>query len=82
MRYYKTIIDGYIKTVGEGIIGTEITEEEYNTILATIQSRPTPPEGKGYRLKADLTWELYDLPDPEPEEVTAEDVMEALEEIL
>ena len=82
MRYYKTIIDGYIMTVGIGDIGTEITEEEYNTILATIQSRPTPPEGKGLRLKANLTWEEYDLPEPEPDEVTGEDVLDALEEIL
>ena len=82
MRYYKTIIDGYIMTVGIGDIGTEITEEEYNTILATIRNRPTPPEGKGLRLKADLTWEVYDLPEPEPEEVTGEDVLDALEGIL
>lgn len=78
---YKTIIDGYIAYIGTSG-GTEITEEEYSTILTTIRNRPTPPEGKGLRLKADLTWEEYDLPEPEPEEVTGEDVMEALEEIL
>ena len=82
MRYYKTIIDGYIMTVGIGDIGTEITEEEYSTILTTIRNRPAPPEGKGLRLKANLTWEEYDLPDPEPDEVTGEDVLDALEEIL
>lgn len=82
MKYYKQLSDGYILGIGTDSGGTEITEEEYNTILATIQSRPTPPEGKGYRLKANLTWEEYDLPEPEPDEVTGEDVMEALEEIL
>lgn len=78
---YKTIIDGYIAYIGTSG-GTEITEEEYNAILTIIRNRPTPPEGKGLRLKADLTWEEYDLPEPEPEEVTGEDVMEALEGIL
>lgn len=33
--------------------------------MAIIQKRPSA-DGKGYRLKADLTWEAYDLP-PEPE---------------
>ena len=33
--------------------------------MSIIQNRPAA-EGKGYRLKADLTWEEYDLP-PEPE---------------
>lgn len=78
---YKTITDGYIAYIGTSG-GTEITEEEYNAILTTIRNRPTPPEGKGLRLKADLTWEEYDLPEPEPEEVTGEDVLDALEGIL
>lgn len=82
MKYYKYISDGYILGVGTGSGGTEITEEEYNAILTTIRNRPTPPEGKGLRLKADLTWEVYDLPEPEPEEVTGEDVLDALEGIL
>lgn len=33
--------------------------------MAIIQSCPNV-DGKGYRLKTDLTWEAYDLP-PEPE---------------
>lgn len=46
-------------------IGTEITKVEYDEIMAIIQNRPSA-DGKGYRLKTDLTWEEYDLP-PEPE---------------
>lgn len=67
MRYYVKYNDsGNILAVGTGPGGTEVTEAEYNDILAAIRSRPTPPSGKGYRLKTDLTWEEYDLP-PEPE---------------
>lgn len=66
MVYYKQLSDNYILAIGTGPGGTEITETEYNSILSVIQSRPTS-ETQGYRLRADLTWEAYDLPpDPEP----------------
>ena len=65
MRYFKSLSDGYIYAIGTGSGGIEITEAEYNEIMAIIQNRPIA-EGKSYRLKADLTWEAYDLP-PEPE---------------
>lgn len=65
MRYYKQIIDNYLTAIGTGPGNTEITEAEYNQILSIIQNRPQS-EGKGCRLKTDLTWEEYDLP-PEPE---------------
>ena len=65
MRYYKQTSNNYIIASGTGCGGTEISEAEYNDIMAIIQNRPTT-EGKGYRLKTDLTWEAYDLP-PEPE---------------
>ena len=66
MRYFKIISDEQIVAIGKGSSGAEITETEYNDILAIIRYCPTPPDGKGYRLKTDLTWEEYDLP-PEPE---------------
>ena len=66
MRYYKLTGSDYLMAIGTGLGGTEITESEYNNILSIIRSRPTPPAGYGYRLKADLTWEQYELP-PEPE---------------
>lgn len=57
--------ENHIIAIGTGYGGEEITEAEYNEIMAIIQSRPTAA-GKGYRLKTDRTWEAYDLP-PEPE---------------
>ena len=65
-RYYKQTDSMYILAVGVGVGGVEISADEYSEILSVIQNRPTA-EGKGYRLKADLTWEEYDLPPvPEP----------------
>lgn len=61
MRYYKQITDNYILAIGTGYGGEKITETEYNSIMSIIQSHPQA-DGKGYRLKADLTWEEYDLP--------------------
>lgn len=80
MRYFVQQ-DIYITAVGTNIGGTEITEAEYNEILTIIRNRPRA-EGKGYRLKTDLTWEEYDLP-PEPEssdedEITNEEALEIL----
>lgn len=65
MRYYKQTSNNYIIAIGTGAGGTEITKAEYDEIMAIIQNRPAA-EGKGYRLKTDLTWGEYDLP-PEPE---------------
>lgn len=65
VRYNKQLRDNFVTAIGTGSGDTEITETEYNQILSIIQNRPQA-EGKGYRLKTDLTWEEYDLP-PEPE---------------
>lgn len=65
MRFYKQASNNYIIAVGTGSGGTEITESEYTEIRSIIQNRPQT-DGKGYRLKTDMTWEAYDLP-PEPE---------------
>ena len=51
----------YISIIGVGNGNMEITESEYNSIMSVIQSCPNE-EGKGYRLRTDLTWEEYDLP--------------------
>lgn len=67
MRHYKNIKDGYILAIGTGSGNVEITVEEYNEITGIIRTRPEPPQGYDYRLKTDLTWEQYALPDPEPE---------------
>lgn len=61
--YGKYINDNYIVGVGTGAgTGSEITEDEYNTILDKINNRPTAPEGFTYRLTTALEWELVELP--------------------
>ena len=81
-RYYCQYNDsGILLAIGTGAGGTEITEAEYNEIMAIIQNCPNV-DGKGYRLKADLTWEEYDLP-PEPEpsdedEISAEEALDII----
>lgn len=59
--------------------GKEITEAEYNRIKAIIDSRPTAPDGYGYRLTENLEWELYEIPveddDPEISEAEALDII-------
>lgn len=74
MRHYKVIDNGYVTMFGTGYGGEEITAEEYSTIMEVIKSKPTAPDGYAYRLKADLTWELYELPVVE-EELTAEEAL-------
>lgn len=38
-RYYKQTDDVYILAIGTGAGGTEITESEYNTLLAEIREK-------------------------------------------
>lgn len=72
--YWKNIIDGYITAIGEGKSDNPITEEEYNEIMEAVRSRPVSPDGYDYRLREDMTWELFELPpeDPDPELTDAE----------
>ena len=73
MRYFKFITDGIIVSIGTGNGGEEITESEYNEILAVIASKQKR-KGYGYLLKEDLTWEEYkmeDDPDPDIDEIEA-----------
>ena len=82
MRYYKQLSGDYIITIGVGLDGIEIAEDEYNEILSAIQNRPQT-EGKGYKLKTDLTWEEYGLPfTPEPSDEDELSDAEALNVIL
>ena len=74
-RYYKQTDSMYILAVGVGAGGIEISADEYSEILSVIQNRPTA-EGKGYRLKADLTWEEYDpttVPEPSDDDEISND---------
>ncbi|MBR5223303.1 MAG: hypothetical protein IKV81_03975 [Clostridia bacterium] len=60
MKYFKTIKNGYIIGLQTIIGQTEITEEEYNSLLQIIRNKPIAESGWDYRLKEDLTWELYE----------------------
>ena len=81
MRYYKNTSDNYILAIGTGYGNDEISKQEYNEIMSVIRSCPNE-EGKGYRLKTDLTWEEYDLPPvPEPaddDEISTDEALNIL----
>lgn len=77
MRYYKVTENGYIMSIGTGMSGIEITEEEYNTILDVVQNKPMSTETTDYMLKEDLTWEAYEV-EPVEDEPTAEEIINIL----
>ena len=81
MRYYKRIEGQYIAGIGTGAGGTEITQEEYDSILQTIHSRPALPDGYGCRLTTDMNWVQYALPAVE-EEVDEATALAELMEVL
>lgn len=83
MGYYKTIIDGYLISIGTSG-AEEITEQEYNDLYSIIASKPIAPSGYKYRLKADtLEWELVELPEPseQDDKATEPDYITALQDL-
>lgn len=81
--FAKVIENGFIAAIGTGIVGTEITESEYNAIMQKIQTKPADPEGYTYMLRADnLEWELVELPPAPEEEPTIEDKAEAYDILM
>ena len=83
MGYFKTVNAGYIESISTYFGTEEITESEYDELMSIAKSAPKA-EGKGYRLKTDLTWEEYNLPeiDDGNEEVTAEEIAQAIAEVF
>ena len=68
-RWYRRDEDGYLVAVGVGgTDGEEITEKEYNAIRAVLAEKPTPPAGYDFRLREDLEWQMYLLPEEDGEE--------------
>ena len=62
MRYFVVYDGDYIFGIYKARTGiNEITKEEYEKIYDILQHAPEAPEGKGYRLRIDLTLEEYDL---------------------
>lgn len=63
MKFYKRVKDNYILMIGTNCGGTEITENEYNNILTIVKNKPIPEEGFDYKLKDNLEWEIFKLPE-------------------
>ena len=82
MRYYKMTEGTYIIAIGTGSGGTEITEQEYNTIMAVIQQKPPKTATTDFRLKTDLAWEEYPHVGPEPEPEAPDNFKESAEYIV
>lgn len=62
MHFYKQINGAYITAIGTGGTGGEtITQQEYAAIVAAMATRPTPEDGRSYRLTDRLTWESAEL---------------------
>lgn len=82
MRKHKYISGGYISQIGEGSGGMEISDAEYQRLMALLQARPEEPAGKIYRLREDEEWELCDAdarPEPDPEaEISSAEAMEII----
>lgn len=78
MKWFKNIKDDYITVIGTGIGDVEITQEEYESILAIVRDRPIPEAGYDYRLKTDLTWELVEAPEPVDDEISADEALDII----
>jgi hypothetical protein len=84
MQHYKIIKDGYIIAIGKGYGGIELTATEYSELLELIRNKPEADAGYDYWLKEDLTWELVEVPiiDPTDEEISGEELLTMIEEVL
>lgn len=80
MHYYKIIENNYIKSIGYGNDGVEISKEEYDNILYIIKNIPQSDE-VWYKLKEDLSLEEYNLPPKEPAKPTYEELEQALKDL-
>lgn len=79
MRYYKHIQDGFIIAIGTGGGGVEITETEYESILAAISNKPARTETTDYHLTESLEWVEYErIEPPDESEPSAEEVVDIL----
>ena len=82
--YYKQIEENILVAIGESKAiwenQTEITEEEYNTILSVIANKPEDTETIIYKLNAEtLEYEPYDRPEEpviEPTDPTIDSIIE------
>lgn len=86
--YTLLVTNGYIFGVANGTnLINPIGADEAHDVLALLQAKPNSPVGYDYRLKADdLEWELVELPppapDPDEEEISAEEALSQIQEVL
>ena len=60
-------------------IKENITEEEYNQIMEIIRNKPVQLDGFDYRLKEDLIWEQYKLPERQSDyELTSQEALDVI----
>lgn len=80
MRYYKDVQDGFIAAIGTGGGGVEITEAEYQNIMAVIQNKPQRTETTDHHLTVNLEWVEYERIDPPDDEsdASAEEILDIL----
>ena len=83
MNITKLVKNGYIVGLGVNSGGTEISDNEYAEINHIIRNRPDAPKGYAYRLRDDLSWEIYAIPEPElkSEPATENDYIAMLREL-
>lgn len=66
MRFFKVVSDGYIISVGsDSYTGKEISQAEYDQIMATVKTAPDAPDGYACRLTESLEWELVKVETPD-----------------
>ncbi|MBQ0134836.1 MAG: hypothetical protein KBS46_06895 [Clostridiales bacterium] len=80
-NYQKNTEDGYIVSLARGVSAGNISGEEYEEIRRVIAECPRAEEGFGCRLREDLRWEFYLLPEPEEEEAGEEDYLAELKRL-
>ena len=77
MFYYKrgsTYTASPVEIVG----AAAISQQAYKRVKAIVNQKPPPPEWSGYRLTADMTWKLYELPQEADPELTAEEALDII----
>ena len=63
-RYFKTVENGKITSVGVGTGGTEVTKGEYADIYTALSALPKPNDDWIYSLNEDLTVSREVNPNP------------------
>lgn len=77
MKFFINFDGDYIFSIGQCVGDEEITQEEYENILAVISNCPKAYHGFTYKLRKDLTWELVEAPvEPVDDEISADEALD------